>query len=384
MNVPIYMDYAAATPADPRVAEAMMDCLTLDGNFGNPASRSHKYGWVAERAVEKARKQLAQLIGADPRELVWTSGATESNNLAIKGVAEKAGSGKHIVTNAIEHKAVLDPCRYLEKSGFKVTYLTPDSTGRISADQVADALQTETVLVSIMAVNNELGTTNPIEDIARVCRERGVLFHVDGAQAVGKIPVDVTAWGVDLLSLSGHKMYGPKGIGALYVRRDPKVSIDEQIHGGGHERGMRSGTLPTHQIVGIGVAANIAKDDLEKEHQHLQGLRERFLKALGHLSGWRLNGHETHSVPGIMNIGFSGVEGETLLVALSDIAVSTGSACTSASMEPSYVLKGIGLPDELAFASVRFSLGRFITPEEVDHAAEHVINTVKKLRGETP
>lgn len=379
MNSLIYLDYAAATPTDRQVAQAMSECLTLEGNFGNPASVTHKFGWVAQRAIEKARKQLAQLIGADPRELVWTSGATESNNLAIKGALELVGNQGHIVTSCIEHKAVLDVCRYLESQGVRVTYLHPDRHGMISCDSVRDALLDDTVFVSVMAVNNELGTVNPVAEIGALCRSRGIVFHVDGAQAVGKIPVDVSAWCVDLLSVSAHKMYGPKGIGALYVCREPKVSVAEQIHGGGHERGMRSGTLPTHQIVGFGTAAKIAQEDLPKEHTRIKHLRERFLTQLHDVADWQLNGHPVDTVPGIINLCFPKIEGETLLAALPELAVSTGSACSSASLEPSYVLKGIGMSDAHALSSIRFSLGRYIDEELLDRAVQHVVMAVQRL-----
>lgn len=380
MQLPVYLDYAAATPADPKVVETMTACLTLDGNFGNPASRSHKYGWLAEEAVESGRRQLANLIGADAREIVWTSGATEADNLAIIGVAEQhADKGKHIITSAIEHKAVLDTCEYLESKGFEVTYLTPQADGRISVEQVEAALREDTILVSLMYVNNELGSINPIQAIGQRLREKGVLFHVDGAQAVGKLSVDVERDNIDLMAISAHKMYGPKGVGALYVKRGVKIA--EQIHGGGHERGMRSGTLPTHQIAGMGEAAQLAIDLLSDEEARIKNLKERLWAGLSELEGVSLNGSAEHGVAGILNVGFAGVDGESLLLSLPEIAVSSGSACNSATMAPSYVLKALGLDDEIAHASIRFSIGRFSTEEEIDHAVQHVGTAIKRLKG---
>lgn len=380
MQLPVYLDYAAATPADPKVVETMTACLTLDGNFGNPASRSHKYGWLAEEAVESGRRQLANLIGADAREIVWTSGATEADNLAIIGVAEQhADKGKHIITSAIEHKAVLDTCEYLESKGFEVTYLTPQADGRISVEQVEAALREDTILVSLMYVNNELGSINPIQAIGQRLREKGVLFHVDGAQAVGKLSVDVVRDNIDLMAISAHKMYGPKGVGALYVKRGVKIA--EQIHGGGHERGMRSGTLPTHQIAGMGEAAQLAIDLLSDEEARIKNLKERLWAGLSELEGVSLNGSAEHGVAGILNVGFAGVDGESLLLSLPEIAVSSGSACNSATMAPSYVLKALGLDDEIAHASIRFSIGRFSTEEEIDHAVQHVGTAIKRLKG---
>jgi len=382
MRTPIYLDYAATTPVDPRVAEKMCDCLTLEGNFGNPASRSHKYGWLAEEAVEIARGNVAELINADPREVVITSGATESDNLALKGVAhQNSEQGKHIITSAYEHKAVLDSCKALEQEGFEVTYLKPGSDGLISPESVADALREDTILVSIMHVNNELGTINDVTAIGALCRDRSILFHVDAAQSVGKIPVDVQAMNIDLLSISAHKFYGPKGIGCLFVRRDPSVKIAAQIHGGGHERGMRSGTLATHQIVGLGEAAAIALKELSHEVEQLSTLRDEFWKRLQVLEGVYLNGTLKTHIPGILNVSFDGVDGETLLMSLHDLAVSTGSACTSATVEPSYVLKTLGLKDELAHASIRFSFGRFTTKEEIDYTINRVVEVVGRLRG---
>ena len=377
---PIYLDYAATTPMDPRVAEKMASCLTLEGNFANPASRSHRYGWMAEEAVESARRQLAQFINADVREIVWTSGATEANNLAIKGVAEQHGhKGKHIITSAIEHKAVLDPCGYLQTKGFDVTYLTPQQDGRILASQIQEALRDDTILVSIMYVNNELGCINPIKEIGEFCREKGVLLHVDGAQAIGKTPVDIQADNIDLLSICAHKFYGPKGVGALFVKRGVKIA--EQIHGGGHERGMRSGTLPTHQIVGLGEAIVIAQSEFKEEEARLSALREQLFNGLKELDEIALNGNAKSCVPGILNISFAGVDGESLLLSLANLAVSSGSACNSATMAPSYVLKAIGLDDTLAHASIRFSMGRYTSEEEINQAVTSVTTAVRKLKG---
>lgn len=379
MKKPVYMDYAATTPVDGVVAEEMAKYLTVDGVFGNPASRSHGFGWQAEAAVEGARRQVAELIGADPREIVWTSGATESDNLAIKG-AVAGRESPHVITSIIEHKAVLDTCKWLESQGCAVTWLVPDATGRISADQVEQALTEQTVLVSLMLVNNELGTITDIAAIGERLRACGVMFHVDAAQAAGKMPVDVGALNVDLLSLSGHKVYGPKGVGALYVRRAPGVHIEAQMHGGGHERGMRSGTLPTHQIVGMGKAFDLAGQHLEGEVARLEALRSRFLDGVQGLEGVLLNGHAEHRVPGIMNLSFEGVEAESLMLGLRELAVSSGSACASATLEPSYVLRGIGLSDEQAHRALRFSIGRYTTEEEVDFAASQVVEVVGRLR----
>jgi len=379
MKKPVYLDYAATTPVDPSVAEEMMKFLTPDGVFGNPASRSHAYGWQAEAAVESARKQVAELIGADPREIVWTSGATESDNLAIKGAV--AGRDKpHIITSSIEHKAVLDTCKWLEHQGVSVTWLSPQPDGRILPQQVAEALQDNTVLVSLMLVNNELGCVTDVAAIGQLLRDRGVLFHVDAAQAAGKMPVDVKTMPVDLMSLSGHKVYGPKGVGALYVRRSPDVRIEAQIHGGGHERGMRSGTLPTHQIVGMGKAFAVAQASLEQEMASLEKLRSRFLEGLESLDGVTLNGSSDARVPGIINLSFEGVDAESLMLGLRDLAVSSGSACASATIEPSFVLRGIGLSDELAHRALRFSFGRFSTLEEASFASAQIIDVVSRLR----
>lgn len=385
MKLPIYLDYSATTPVDPRVAGKMYECLTLDGNFGNAASRSHIFGWKAEEAVENARRQVADLIKADPREIVWTSGATESNNLAIKGVAHfNAKKGKHIVTSKIEHKAVLDACRQLEREGFEVTYLDPSSDGMISPAQVAAALRPDTTTVSIMHVNNEIGTINDIAGIGAVCREKGIMFHVDAAQSTGKIPLDMTELPVDLLSMSAHKVYGPKGIGALYVGRKPRVRLEAQMHGGGHERGMRSGTLPTHQIVGMGEAFRIAGDEMPQESARILALRNRLLGGVKDMEQVFVNGSLEHRVPGNLNISFAFVEGESLIMALKDLALSSGSACTSASLEPSYVLRALGMSDELAHSSLRFSIGRYTTEEEVDYTIAHVRLAVEKLRELSP
>lgn len=382
MHKPIYLDYSATTPVDPRVVEKMMDCLSIEGNFGNPASRSHMFGWKAEEAVELARRQVAELVHADPREIVWTSGATESDNLAIKGVAHAyADRGRHILTSSIEHKAVLDTCKHLETEGYEVTYLDPQQDGLTSPESVAAALRDDTILVSIMHANNEIGVVNDIAAIGELTRAKGIVFHVDAAQSGGKIPVDLSRLKVDLMSVTAHKMYGPKGIGALFVRRRPPVLIEAQIHGGGHERGMRSGTLPTHQIVGMGEAARIAREDMKRDEKHITGLRETFWARVGQLEGVQINGDASERLPGVLNIGVAGVEGETLLMSLKDLAVSTGSACNSASVEPSYVLRKLGISDTLAHSSIRFTFGRFTTPEEVEYAAEQVCDAVLKLRG---
>ncbi|MCC4799898.1 IscS subfamily cysteine desulfurase [Enterovibrio norvegicus] len=385
MKLPIYFDYSATCPVDPRVAEVMMQHLTLDGVFGNPASRSHRFGWQAEEAVDTAREDIANYLNADPREIVFTSGATESDNLAIKGVAHfYSKKGKHIITCKTEHKAVLDPCRQLEREGYEVTYLEPESNGIIDLNKLADAMREDTVLVSIMHVNNEIGVIQDIAAIGELCRERKVVFHVDAAQSVGKLPLDTQQIKVDLISMSAHKAYGPKGIGALYVRRKPRIRLEAQMHGGGHERGMRSGTLPTHQIVGMGVAFRLAKEDLEKDQAHALALRNRFYDGVKDLEAVYVNGDFEQRVAANLNISFAFVEGESLLMALKDLAVSSGSACTSASLEPSYVLRALGLNDELAHSSIRFSFGRFTTEEEVDHAIEQVRKAVIKLREMSP
>lgn len=375
----VYLDYAATTPVDPRVAQKMSACLLVEGNFGNPASRSHVYGWEAEEAVEHARTQVAAVLNADPREIVWTSGATESDNLALKGVAEGA-ERRHIITSVVEHKAILDTCEYLEGKGFRVTYLKPGRDGVTRPEQVAEAIEADTLIASIMHVNNETGVINDVAAIGAACRERGVLMHTDAAQSFGKLPLDVKTMAIDMISISGHKIYGPKGVGALYVRREPPVHLTPLIHGGGHERGMRSGTLATHQIVGLGEAAAIMLRERDREHERLLGLRQRLWSHLKQVPGAVLNGSEEERLPGLINVGFAGIDGETLLMALDDVAVSSGSACTSASVEPSYVLRALGVADDLAHASLRFTVGRFTTEEEVDYAAERVADVVTRLR----
>jgi len=379
--IPIYLDYAATTPVDPVVAEAMASCLTLDGTFANTASRSHLYGWQAEEAVETARGQVAELIGADPREIVWTSGATESNNLALKGVFESAGkhTTAHLAVAAIEHKSVLDPAQWLADQGQQLSLIEPDRNGQITAAAVRSALRDNTRLVSVMLVNNELGTINPIAEIARVCREHGCLLHVDAAQALGKMPLNVAQLGADLLSMSAHKMYGPKGVGALYVRRSPDVKVAAQIHGGGQERGMRSGTLATHQCVGFGVAAELAARELDSVPPRIAALRDRLWSGIAELPGVRLNGHPTERACGHLNVSFGQVDGELLLLSLRELALSTGSACTSATMAPSYVLKAIGLNDAEALASLRITLGRYSTAADVDRSISHINAVVGKL-----
>lgn len=385
MKFPIYLDYSATTPVDPRVAEKMAQCLTLDGNFGNPASRSHVFGWKAEEAVEHARAQVAALINADTREIVWTSGATESNNLALKGVAHFYQSkGKHIITSSIEHKAVLDTCRQLEREGYTTTYLDPGADGIITAQQVSDAIRDDTLIVSIMHVNNEIGVINDIAAIGEVCRAKGVLFHVDAAQSAGKVQIDLEIMKVDLMSFSAHKIYGPKGIGALYVRRKPRVRIEAQMHGGGHERGMRSGTLPTHQIVGMGEAFHLARQEMAADNARILKLRNKLWKGFQDMEQVVANGSLEQRVAGNLNCSFNFVEGESLMMSLKDIAVSSGSACTSASLEPSYVLRALGLPDELAHSSLRFTIGRFTTEEDIDYTIKHVRAAVEKLRALSP
>lgn len=380
-NAPIYFDYAATTPVDERVAQKLMQFLTRDGQYGNPASRSHLLGWLAEEAVEEARNELAELIGADNREIVWTSGATESNNLALKGVAENfAPDDCHLIVSATEHKAVLDPAEYLRKQGYGVTVLSPDRDGVISAAAVAEALQPNTRLVSIMAANNETGVLNPVAEIGALLAERDIWFHIDAAQAVGKIPVDVTAWQATLLSISGHKFYAPKGVGALYVKRRSTLQLKAQIHGGGHERGMRSGTLATHQLVAMGEAARIAKTELAIEAERIGALRDRLWAGIADLGDVHINGGGAPRTPGHLNVAFGGVDGEALMMALRQLAVSTGSACTSASVEPSHVLKAMGLADSVAHGSLRFSLGRYTTTAEVDQAIDSIREAVPALR----
>jgi len=385
MSHPIYLDYAATSPVDPRVAEKMMQYLSVDGEFGNPASRSHVFGWHAEEAVETARQQVADLINANSKEIIWTSGATESDNLAIKGAAHfYHKKGKHIITSKTEHKAVLDTCRQLEREGFEVTYLAPESTGLINLESLKAAIRPDTILVSIMHVNNEIGIIQDIAAIGEITRERGIIFHVDAAQSAGKVPIDLESMKVDLMSFSAHKIYGPKGIGALYVRRKPRVRIEAQMHGGGHERGMRSGTLPTHQIVGMGEAFRIAKEQMVEDMARITKLRDKLYNSLKTIEEVYLNGDLAHQVPNILNVSFNYVEGESLIMALKGIAVSSGSACTSASLEPSYVLRALGRNDELAHSSIRFSLGRFTREEDIDYAIDLVHQAITKLRELSP
>ncbi len=381
MSSPIYLDYSATTPVDKRVAEIMCHYLTMDGTFGNPASRSHKYGWDAETAVEEARANVAALINADAKEIVWTSGATESDNLAIKGAAHfYSKRGKHIITSKTEHKAVLDTCRQLEREGYEVTYLDPEEDGLIDISKLEAAMRDDTIIVSIMHVNNEIGVIQDIEAIGELCRSRKIIFHVDAAQSAGKTEIDLKKLKVDLLSLSAHKVYGPKGVGALYVRRKPRIRIEAQMHGGGHERGMRSGTLATHQIVGMGEAFKIAKKEMAEENKRILALRDRLLKGFESMEELYVNGNLEHRVPHNLNLSFNFVEGESLLMAIDSLAVSSGSACTSASLEPSYVLRAIGRNDELAHSSIRFSIGRFTTEEDVDYTIGLLKEKVDKLR----
>ncbi len=385
LNIPIYMDYSATTPVDERVAAKMAECLTRQGHFGNPASRSHPFGWNADELVEQARDNVANLLGANSKEIVWTSGATESDNLAIKGAAHfNSKKGKHIVTLKTEHKAVLDTCRQLERDGFEVTYLDPQENGLIDIETFKSTLREDTTVVSIMHVNNEIGVIQPIEEIGKITRERGIVFHVDAAQSPGKVSIDVNAMNVDLMSLCAHKVYGPKGIGALYVRRKPRVRLEAQIHGGGHERGMRSGTLATHQIVGMGEAFRIAQEEMDAENERLMVLRDRLWNGLSDMEEIYLNGDLEQRIPGNLNVSFNFVEGESLIMSMKDIAVSSGSACTSASLEPSYVLRAIGRNDELAHSSIRFTIGRYTTEEEVDFTIQQTRAAVEKLRDLSP
>ena len=381
----IYLDYASTTPVDPRVASKMMEYLTPQGEFGNPASRSHRFGWAADEAVEEARSHVANLVNCDPREIVWTSGATEADNLAIKGVARFYKSkGNHIITSKIEHKAVLDPCRQLEREGFEVTYLDPDEGGIISPEAIKNALQENTVLVSVMHINNELGTLNDLKGIGDIVKEHGAFFHVDAAQSTGKVEIDLSTLPVDLMSFSAHKTYGPKGIGALYVRRKPRVRIEALIHGGGHERGMRSGTLPTHQIVGMGEAFRIAQMEMNIDLEKIKNFHEVFLKEEMKIEHACIKGDVNNKVPNILNISFNFVEGESLIMGLKDVAVSSGSACTSASLEPSYVLRALVRKDELAHSSIRFSFGRFTEESEVHRTIKILGNVVERLRELSP
>lgn len=385
MKTPIYFDYSATTPVDPRVADKMCKCLTMEGNFGNPASRSHSFGWEAEKLIDEARANVAALINADPKEIVFTSGATESDNLAIKGVAHfYKKKGKHIITCKTEHKAVLDTCRILERDGYEVTYLDPEPNGLIDLAKLKAALRDDTILVSIMHVNNEIGVIQDVKAIGELTREQGILFHVDAAQSAGKVPIDMQDLKVDLMSFSAHKIYGPKGIGALYVRRKPRVRLEAQMHGGGHERGMRSGTLATHQIVGMGEAFRLAREEMAADNERIRMLRDRLLKGLESIEEVYINGDMEQRVPHNLNISFNFVEGESLIMALKDLAVSSGSACTSASLEPSYVLRALGRSDELAHSSIRFSLGRFTSEEEIDYAIEQITRNIGKLRELSP
>nr|WP_294356309.1 IscS subfamily cysteine desulfurase [Propionivibrio sp.] len=383
LKLPIYFDYSATTPVDPRVAEKMIPYLVE--KFGNPASRSHAFGWEAEAAVEEAREEVARLVNADPKEIVWTSGATESNNLALKGAANfYSGKGRHLITAKTEHKAVLDTCRELERQGFEVTYLDVQDNGLIDLDVFKSALRPDTILVSVMFVNNEIGVIQPIAEIGEICREKGIIFHVDAAQATGKVDIDLATLKVDLMSFSAHKTYGPKGIGALYIRRKPRVRLEAQMHGGGHERGFRSGTLATHQIVGMGEAFRLAREEMATENKRIGALRDRLLKGLSDIEHVFVNGDLTQRVPHNLNISFAYVEGESMLMAIKDLAVSSGSACTSASLEPSYVLRALGRDDELAHSSIRFTIGRFNTEEEVDYAIELMHEKIGKLRELSP
>ncbi|GIL04751.1 MAG: cysteine desulfurase IscS [Betaproteobacteria bacterium] len=383
MKLPIYLDYSATTPVDPRVVEAMMPWLRE--HFGNPASRSHAFGWEAEKAVETAREHVAALVNADPREIIWTSGATESDNLALKGAAHfYKEKGKHLVTVKTEHKATLDTMRELEREGFEVTYLDVESNGLLDLKKFEAALRPDTTLVSVMYVNNEIGVIQDIPAIGEICRSRGIVFHVDAAQATGKVAIDLQKLKVDLMSFSAHKTYGPKGIGALYVRRKPRVRLEAQMHGGGHERGLRSGTLPTHQIVGMGEAFRIAKAEMATENERIRMLRDRLLKGLSEIEEVFVNGDLEQRVPHNLNVSFNYVEGESLIMAIKDVAVSSGSACTSASLEPSYVLRALGRSDELAHSSIRFTVGRFTTPEEVDYTVDLVQRKIAKLRELSP
>lgn len=383
LKLPIYLDYSATTPVDPRVAEKMIPYLVE--KFGNPASRSHAFGWEAEAAVEEAREEVAKLVNADPKEIIWTSGATESDNLAIKGAAHfYSGKGKHVITVKTEHKAVLDTCRELEREGFEVTYLDVREDDLIDLDVFRTALRPDTILVSVMFVNNEIGVIQPIAEIGEICRAKGIIFHVDAAQATGKVDIDLQQLKVDLMSFSAHKTYGPKGIGALYVRRKPRVRLEAQMHGGGHERGFRSGTLATHQIVGMGEAFRIAREEMAAENKRIRALRDRLLTGLQDIEHVHINGDLKHRIPHNLNISFAYVEGESMLMAIKDLAVSSGSACTSASLEPSYVLRALGRDDELAHSSIRFTIGRFNTEEEIDYAIRLLHDKIGKLRELSP
>ena len=385
LSIPIYLDYSSTTPVDKRVASKMTDCLTLDGAFGNPASRSHSFGWDSDQLIKDARQNVANLIKCDSKEIVWTSGATESNNLAIKGAAHFYKSkGNHLITLSTEHKAVLDTMRQLELEGYSVTYLDPEPNGLLDLKKLEDAITDQTLLVSVMHVNNEIGVIQDLESIGKLTRSKKVLFHVDAAQSPGKVDIDVNKFNVDLMSLSAHKVYGPKGIGALYVRRKPRVRLEAQMHGGGHERGFRSGTLPTHQIVGMGEAFRIANDEMKSDNLRIKTLRDKFWNQIKDVEEIYLNGDLENRIPGNLNISFNYVEGESLIMAIKDIAVSSGSACTSASLEPSYVLRALGRDDELAHSSIRITIGKYSTEEEVDYAVDLLKKSVEKLRNLSP
>ena len=385
LNIPIYLDYSATTPVDPRVAKKMSECLTIDGSFGNPASRSHLFGWNSEKLVEEARQNVANLINADKREIIWTSGATESDNLAIKGAAHfYKEKGNHLITLSTEHKAVLDTMRFLESEGFEVTYLDPENDGLLDHKKLIEAIKPSTILISIMHVNNEIGVIQDLESIGKICRERKIMFHVDAAQSPGKVEIDVNKFNIDLMSLSAHKVYGPKGIGALYIRRKPRIRLEAQMHGGGHERGFRSGTLSTHQIVGMGEAFKIAKEEMSKDNKRIMALRNKLWNGLKDMEEIYLNGDLDQRIAGNLNVSFNFVEGESLIMAMKDMAVSSGSACTSASLEPSYVLRALGRDDELAHSSIRMTIGKYTTDEDIEYALEIIRKNVNKLRELSP
>jgi len=385
LSIPIYLDYSATTPVDERVAKKMSECLTIEGTFGNPASRSHPYGWDSEKLIDEARQNVADLLNADKREIVWTSGATESDNLAIKGAAYfYKDKGNHLITLSTEHKAVLDTMRFLESEGFEVTYLDPKDNGLLDLDELRNAIKPTTTLISIMHVNNEIGVIQDLESIGKICRENKIVFHVDAAQSPGKVDIDVNKFNIDLCALSAHKAYGPKGIGALFVRRKPRIRIQPQMHGGGHERGFRSGTLPTHQIVGMGEAFKIAKQEMTADNKKIKSLRDLLWNGLKNIEEIYLNGDLEQRIPGNLNVSFNFVEGESLIMAIKDIAVSSGSACTSASLEPSYVLRALGREDELAHSSIRLTIGKYTTEDEVKYAVTLLANAVAKLRELSP
>ncbi len=385
LNIPIYLDYSATTPVDTRVAKKMSECLTIEGTFGNPASRSHPFGWKSEKLVEEARKNVASLINADSREIIWTSGATESDNLAIKGAAHfYKDKGNHLITLSTEHKAVLDTMRALESEGFEVTYLDPEPNGLLDQKKLLDAITPSTILISIMHVNNEIGVIQDLESIGRITREKNIILHVDAAQSPGKVDIDVEKYNIDLLSLSAHKVYGPKGIGALYVRRKPRVRLEAQMHGGGHERGFRSGTLPTHQIVGMGEAFRIAQEEMVEDNKRILKLRKKLWNGLKDMEEIYLNGDLDQRIPGNLNVSFNFIEGESLIMAMKDVAVSSGSACTSASLEPSYVLRALGRDDELAHSSIRMTIGKYTTEQDIDHVLKIINDNVSKLRDLSP